>query len=79
MINELADCQFNALQNIFPKAKIMIGDAENLAFGQHFSLIISANAIQWFDEPLNFIDSSYSRLISNGQMLFNTFSPLHVL
>ncbi len=79
MINELADCQFNALQNIFPKAKIMIGDAENLAFGQHFSLIISANAIQWFDEPLSLVDKAFFSLNSGGQLLFNTFSPKHFL
>ncbi|WP_201534129.1 methyltransferase domain-containing protein [Psychrobacter ciconiae] len=79
LINELAAGQFETLQTILPNAQVIIGDAESLEFGQDFSLIISANAIQWFDEPLNFIDSSYSRLISNGQLLFNTFSPQHFL
>lgn len=79
VINELADCQRDTLQAILPKASIIMGDAETLDFGQNFSLIISANAIQWFDKPLSFIESSYLRLISNGQLLFNTFSPEHFL
>lgn len=79
IINELADCQRGALQAILPNATVVIGDAETLDFGQNFSLIISANAIQWFDNPLSLVESSYSRLISNGQLLFNTFSPEHFL
>lgn len=79
VINELAACQRDTLQAILPKATIIIGDAETLDFGQNFSLIISANAIQWFDEPLSLVDKAFFSLNSGGQLLFNTFSPKHFL
>lgn len=84
IINDLASAQADTLQAIIPTASaltanVVIGDAETLNFGQHFSLIISANAVQWFDEPLRFIDRAYFQLDSGGQLLFNTFSPKHFL
>ncbi len=40
-----------------------------------FSLIISASAVQWFDQPLGFIAQSAEALQTGGQLLFNTFTP----
>ncbi|WP_352339407.1 methyltransferase domain-containing protein [Psychrobacter sp. 16-MNA-CIBAN-0192] len=79
VINELAGRQSPILQAIFPAAKIMIGDAEQLDLSSNHSLIISANAVQWFDNPLSFIQQSYERLASGGQLLFNTFTPNNFL
>ena len=75
IINELSKRQSAILQSISPSAKIVIGDAETINLGNNYSLVISANAVQWFDNPLDFIEQSYARLESNGQLLFNTFTP----
>ena len=78
-INELSERQAAHLQAILPKAKILIGDAETMALGNEHSLIISANAIQWFDDPLSFIAQSAARLQSGGQLLLSTFTPNNFL
>ena len=75
IINELSKRQSAILQSISPSAKIVIGDAETINLGNNYSLVISANAVQWFDNPLLFINQSYQRLQSGGQLLFNTFTP----
>lgn len=79
IINELSKRQSAILQSISPSAKIVIGDAETINLGNNYSLVISANAVQWFDNPLDFIEQSYARLESNGQLLFNTFTPNNFL
>ena len=74
-INELCAKQAPTLQAILPPATIRIGDAETMNLGEGHSLIISANAIQWFDNPLSFVAQSAQRLQSGGQLLFSTFTP----
>ncbi|MBP2279697.1 malonyl-CoA O-methyltransferase [Psychrobacter sp. PL19] len=82
-INELSAQQTATLQLLLPTAKIAIGDAETMNLGgtlnDMHSLIISANAVQWFDDPLRVIQQSFSRLQSGGQLLFNTFTPNNFL
>lgn len=75
VINELSERQATYLQKMLPQAKILIGDAETMDLGGEYSLVISANAIQWFDNPLSFIAQSASRLKPNGQLLLSTFTP----
>ena len=75
LINELSNKQLPILQKIVPAAQLIFGDAEHMHLESNHSLIISANAVQWFDNPLCFIDQSYRRLQSGGQLLFNTFTP----
>lgn len=75
LINELSHHQRPVLQAILPQAHVVIGDAENIELGLEHSLIISANAVQWFDDPVSFIKQAYQRLQSGGQLLFNTFTP----
>lgn len=83
IINELSDRQSPSLQSLLPSAhpsaKIAMGDAEIIDLGDTHSLIISANAVQWFDEPLSFIQQSAHRLQAGGQLLFNTFTPNNFL
>ena len=79
LINELATQKTATLQSLLPAAEITIGDAETMDLGDTHSLIISANAVQWFDEPLSFIQQSYARLQSGGQLLFNTFTANNFL
>lgn len=74
-INELCEQQATHLQDLLPQAQILIGDAETMDLGDEHSLVISANAIQWFDNPLSFIAQSASRLKPNGQLLLSTFTP----
>lgn len=83
LINELSVTQTSILQSILPSAKIAIGDAETMelddTLGGMHSLIMSANAVQWFDQPLSFIKQSFARLQSGGQLLFNIFTPNNFL
>jgi len=79
IINELCAKQAPTLQAILPPATIRIGDAETMDLGENHSLIISANAIQWFDDPLSFVAQSAQRLQSGGQLLFSTFTPNNFL
>ena len=79
LINELCTEQTTILQSILPTAEIIIGDAETMELEGKHSLIISANAVQWFDEPLSFVTQSALRLQAGGQLLFNTFTPNNFL
>ena len=73
-INELCHEQSTTLHSILPKAEIVIGDAETIDLQGKHSLIISANAVQWFDDPLSFVTQSAQRLQAKGQLVFNTFT-----
>lgn len=85
LINELCAERTAILQSILPTANILIGDAESIQLSAvsnsinpsliEHSLIISANAVQWFDNPLNLITQSARYLQAGGQLLFNTFTP----
>ena len=85
VINELCAERAAILQSILPIANILIGDAESIQLSVDsnsinsnliaHSLIISANAVQWFDNPLNLITQSARYLQAGGQLVFNTFTP----
>ncbi|WP_420229830.1 methyltransferase domain-containing protein [Psychrobacter sp. ER1] len=79
LINELCNEQSATLQSILPTADVMIGDAETIDLAKNYSLIVSANAVQWFDSPLSFITQSAQRLKSGGQLVFSTFTPNNFL
>ena len=79
IINELCAQQATNLQSILPTAQLRIGDAETMDLATNHSLIVSANAIQWFDEPLRFISQSSARLQVGGQLLLSTFTPNNFL
>ena len=79
LINELCAEQADLLQLILPNAEIAIGDAETIELLGNHSLIISANAVQWFDNPLSFVTQSARRLQAGGQLVFNTFTPNNFL
>ena len=82
IINELCQVHSDTLQQIIPAATVYIGDGEvtdyeSSALGRGHSLIVSANAIQWFDQPLDFITQAAHQLRRGGQLLFSTFTPQH--
>ncbi len=64
--------QLLSLDNISPNFNI-----RNHPCNHHhlFNLIISANAVQWFDNPLTMIANAHNHLDHGGQLLFNTFTP----
>ena len=74
-INELTEAARPALDALLPDATLHIGDAETMDLGTGYDLITSANAIQWFDNPLSFVTQSAARLTTGGQLLFSTFTP----
>ncbi|MDN3452823.1 MULTISPECIES: methyltransferase domain-containing protein [unclassified Psychrobacter] len=79
VINELCSEQAATLQSILPTADIVIGDAETIDLEANHSLIVSANAVQWFDNPLSFVTQSTRRLQAGGQLVFSTFTPNNFL
>jgi len=79
VINELCSEQAATLQSILPTAEIVIGDAETMDLKENHSLIVSANAVQWFDNPLSFVTQSAHRLKTGGQLVFSTFTPNNFL
>ncbi|WP_299218893.1 methyltransferase domain-containing protein [uncultured Psychrobacter sp.] len=79
LINELCTEQTATLQSILPDAQIVIGDAETLDFKGKHSLIVSANAVQWFNNPLSLVMQSAPRLKAGGQLLFSTFTANNFL
>ena len=79
VINELCSEQAATLQSILPTADIVIGDAETIDLEANHSLIVSANAVQWFDNPLSFVTQSARRLQVGGQLVFSTFTPNNFL
>ena len=79
LINELCSEQATTLQSILPTAEIVIGDAETIYLKKNYSLIVSANAVQWFDNPLSFVTQSACRLQTGGQLVFSTFTPNNFL
>ncbi len=82
-INELCEAHAPKLQKIIPQVQLHLGDAENLLVKKwlknKFSLIISANTVQWFDTPLSFVALSHDNLQKGGQLLFNTFTENNLL
>lgn len=78
-VNELTEAARPALRELLPDATLYIGDAETMALGANYDLIISANAIQWFDNPLSFVRQSVVQLNTGGQLLFSTFTPNNFL
>ncbi len=82
-INELCAEHVCQLRSLLPSAHLCIGDGEYLSLpealpnklDQQFSLLISASAVQWFDNPLNIIAQASRYLQAGGQLLFNSFTP----
>ncbi len=83
LINELCAQQADTLRSLLPSippsselsAIVAIGDAETMNLGDQYSLMLSANAVQWFDNPLRFVQQALTRLQAGGQLVFNTFTP----
>lgn len=70
-----------ALLNTLPpalEAQFIAADAELLSAQvsvQSIDLLASASTVQWFTQPLSFIEQAVTLLRPNGLLLFNTFLP----
>ncbi|MCQ2228264.1 MAG: methyltransferase domain-containing protein [Bacteroidales bacterium] len=51
------------------------GDAERLSWPSPVDVVVSASSVQWFDNPLCFVDKSYECLSDNGLMGVATYGP----
>lgn len=51
------------------------GDAENLEFPENLDMIVSCSAIQWFANPLFFLEECRNKLIDSGILAISTFAP----
>ncbi len=72
-INDLCE---NITLNIKPQNlpyEFIIGDAEEIEFPHNLDLIVSANAIQWFDNLKTFFQKSAQALNPKGKLIFSTF------
>ena len=77
ILNDLCeDCgeKINQLLPGFPH-RFIAGDAEKRSFPGRFDLIASASVFQWMKEPETFLHKLSDLLISQGVLLFSTFSP----
>ena len=53
--------------------EFLIGDAEEIVFPDNLDLIISSNAIQWFENPKVFFENVCSALNNGGLFIFSTY------
>ncbi|WP_294089857.1 malonyl-ACP O-methyltransferase BioC [uncultured Actinobacillus sp.] len=58
----------------YPSVHYHFGDAEQEHFGIGYDLVISASAVQWFENEANFLKKMANTLNDDGILLFNTFS-----
>lgn len=53
----------------------MEGDAESIRLPDKLDLIVSCSAIQWFENPVNFIRNCQALLNEKGYLAISTFGP----
>lgn len=51
------------------------GDAEHTDLGAGYDAVCSASALQWLADPAAFLKRAAAMLVSDGLLLFNTFTP----
>ncbi|PSJ80041.1 malonyl-ACP O-methyltransferase BioC [Neisseria iguanae] len=51
------------------------GDAEQIDLGSGYNIIASASALQWLENPTAFVKRAAQMLVSDGLLVFNTFTP----
>lgn len=73
-INDLCEEMINRCkETLNDKINYIVGDAESLKLPGQNDLITSCSTIQWFDHPVNFLNSSNKHLTDNGYLAFTTF------
>lgn len=80
LFNDLSPLCAGVLNTLPPllSAEFIAGDAEQLSaqFTEPpIELLASASTVQWFDQPLGFIDHAAALLRPDGYLLFSTFLP----
>lgn len=54
------------------------GDAEHTDFGSGYDAVCSASALQWLADPAAFLTRAAAMLVSDGLLVFNTFTPANL-
>ena len=77
--NDLCDVTNHLARNLPQKNyRFYQGCGERLDFAHQYDLIASASTIQWFTEPLAFLQRCVGHLTSHGMILFGTFAPTNL-
>lgn len=72
-LNDLSEDVKNYIKLRNLPYEFLIGDAEEIVFPENLDLIISSNAIQWFENPQSFFEKVFSSLNSGGLFVFSTY------
>ena len=76
VLNDLdAACAPDWPHNRPSETEYRFGDAEAIDLGRGYDIIASASALQWLAQPEVFIRRAAQMLVSDGLLLFNTFTP----
>lgn len=76
VLNDLnAACSRFAADNRPSETEYRFGDAEQTDLGSGYDLIASASALQWLADPAAFLTRAAAMLVSDGLIVFNTFTP----
>ncbi len=76
VLNDLdAACAPDWPDNRPSETEYRFGDAEAIDLGSGYDIIASASALQWLAQPDAFIQRTAQMLVSDGLLLFNTFTP----
>lgn len=76
VLNDLdAACAPDGPHNRPSETEYRFGDAEAIDLGSGYDIIASASALQWLAQPEAFIRRTAQMLVSDGLLLFNTFTP----
>ncbi|WP_165087920.1 methyltransferase domain-containing protein [Neisseria yangbaofengii] len=76
VLNDLdAACAPDGQHNRPSETEYRFGDAEAIDLGSGYGIIASASALQWLAQPAVFVQRAAHMLVSDGLLLFNTFTP----
>ena len=76
VMNDICDnmeCELSDL--IGENISFMPGDAENMNFPENQDMIVSCSAIQWFEDPIGFMERCRSKLRPSGILAISSFAP----
>lgn len=72
-ICEEMECQIHEL--LTENNRFLPGDAETIDLPENQDMIISCSAIQWFDNPISFLNECRKKLTDSGILAISTFAP----
>lgn len=55
--------------------RFLPGDMEQTVIPEHLEAVVSCSALQWFDNPIGFVQHCASKIKKGGYLAFTTFGP----